>query len=182
MKIAFTGASGTGKTTLAKYVSETFDLPLNPVGCRSTLKEMGFADIPAMEAAGSRARFQERLSTRKFIWESDRTDFVTDRSGFDDLAYAMLECPLDIQHDQIWRARRMLEDVDLIFWCPISVYQKLDGDPNRKVSSRYHAAFEQLLETVLDQYWSKVVRINSAELEHRKSQVAHEIDQFKGFR
>lgn len=42
MKIAFAGASGTGKTTLARWVSDTYGLPLNPVGSRSVAKEMGF--------------------------------------------------------------------------------------------------------------------------------------------
>jgi len=42
MKIAFAGASGTGKTTLAKYLSEKLDLPFNPVGARSVAKKMGF--------------------------------------------------------------------------------------------------------------------------------------------
>lgn len=42
MKIAFTGSSGTGKTTLAKYISEEFNIPLNPVGSRSVAASMGF--------------------------------------------------------------------------------------------------------------------------------------------
>lgn len=42
MRIAFCGASGTGKTTLARYLSERFELPLNPIGSRSTAKALGF--------------------------------------------------------------------------------------------------------------------------------------------
>jgi len=42
MRIAFIGASGTGKTTLAKWVAETYSLPLNPVGARSVARDMGF--------------------------------------------------------------------------------------------------------------------------------------------
>jgi len=42
MRVAFCGASGTGKTTLAAYVSSTYGVPLNPVGSRSTATRLGF--------------------------------------------------------------------------------------------------------------------------------------------
>jgi hypothetical protein len=42
MKIAFAGASGTGKSTLARWTAETYNLPFNPVGSRSVAKSMGF--------------------------------------------------------------------------------------------------------------------------------------------
>ncbi len=42
IRVGFTGASGTGKTTLAKAIAECFGVPLNPVGSRSVAKSMGF--------------------------------------------------------------------------------------------------------------------------------------------
>jgi len=44
LRIAFAGASGTGKTTLAKYVYEVMapDMKFNPIGSRSVSKMMGF--------------------------------------------------------------------------------------------------------------------------------------------
>lgn len=42
MKIAFAGASATGKTTLTTYLAEQFNLPINPHGSRSMAKAMGF--------------------------------------------------------------------------------------------------------------------------------------------
>jgi hypothetical protein len=38
------GPSGTGKSTLAGFVGEQYDLKLNPVGSRSTAKAMGFVN------------------------------------------------------------------------------------------------------------------------------------------
>lgn len=43
MRVAFAGSSGTGKTTLARFVSETYGLPINPVGSRSVSQAMGFS-------------------------------------------------------------------------------------------------------------------------------------------
>lgn len=42
MRIAFTGVGGTGKTTLARFVSDVWGWPISPVGARSTAAAMGF--------------------------------------------------------------------------------------------------------------------------------------------
>lgn len=55
MNIAFCGASGTGKTTLAKWVSDCWKLPLNPVGSRSVAREMGFENPYYVDKADQHA-------------------------------------------------------------------------------------------------------------------------------
>jgi hypothetical protein len=60
MKIAFCGASGTGKTTLARYISEKYDLPMNPVGSRSTASLMGFKSPYDVDKA-NRAVYRSEL-------------------------------------------------------------------------------------------------------------------------
>lgn len=52
MRIAFAGASGTGKSTLARYVQDTFRVHLNPVGARSVAKDMGFVHPTGHPQAG----------------------------------------------------------------------------------------------------------------------------------
>jgi hypothetical protein len=52
MRIAFCGASGTGKTTLAKALGEFFELERNPVGARSVAREMGFDNPYDVDRAG----------------------------------------------------------------------------------------------------------------------------------
>lgn len=42
IRIAFVGASGTGKTTVARALAARLDIPMNPVGSRSVAQEMGF--------------------------------------------------------------------------------------------------------------------------------------------
>lgn len=44
MRIAFCGASGTGKTTLARVIGQELGLSMNPHGSRSTAKKMGFSN------------------------------------------------------------------------------------------------------------------------------------------
>ena len=59
MRIGLCGPSGTGKTTIARMLSERFHVPINPVGSRSTAEVLGFtnpydvdlANQPAYNAA-----------------------------------------------------------------------------------------------------------------------------------
>ena len=58
MKVAFCGASGTGKTTLARYVSELLSIPVTPVGSRSVALELGFTSPYDVDRA-SLATYQD---------------------------------------------------------------------------------------------------------------------------
>src|SRR5579884_1906638 len=90
MRIAFCGASGTGKTTLAEHVAKKYGLEMNPVGSRSVAKDMGFESPYDADKAGRRAEFQRRLVDSKREWEATHDSFVTDRTTFDNLTYMAL--------------------------------------------------------------------------------------------
>src|SRR5271165_1540913 len=90
IRIGLAGASGTGKSFLANWLSDTYNLPFNPVGSRSVALAMGFASPYDVDKAGKRAEFQLRLVTEKLAWEAAHDSFVSDRTTMDNLAYSML--------------------------------------------------------------------------------------------
>jgi hypothetical protein len=55
------GASGTGKTTIARLISERHDVPLNPVGSRSVSASMGFRTPYCVDKADKTTYLQEIL-------------------------------------------------------------------------------------------------------------------------
>ena len=62
MKVAFLGASGCGKTTLAKYVSsDVLKVPFNPIGSRSVAASMGFSNPYDVDRASAQ-HYEGRLS------------------------------------------------------------------------------------------------------------------------
>lgn len=88
-KIAFCGAAGTGKTTLAKWVSEEFGLPINPVGSRSVATAMGFdspydVDKASLDAYRSSlgANDDPKLAAKFAIKYADEWSTETCRSEF----------------------------------------------------------------------------------------------------
>lgn len=143
MRVAFAGASGTGKSFLTRYVSETYGWPINPVGSRSVALAMGFASPYDVDAAGKRAEFQERVFTEKREWEATHDNFVTDRTYFDNLTYTSMHGAaqtVDLEAHVVAMHR-----YDAIFLCRVRDFQKLGDDPARVHDPTYHIIYDCLL-------------------------------------
>lgn len=145
LRIAFAGASGTGKTTLARYVSERFGLPINPVGSRTVAASMGFASPYDVDAAGKRGEFQRRLQAEKIAWETANDSFVTDRTTLDELVYTMFHDVDTAAGEYHERAVAHMARYDLVFFCPARVFCKVDGDKARRDSMAYQVLFSDVL-------------------------------------
>jgi len=94
MRIYFVGAHSCGKSTLARYCSETYQLPIITEVARTILAEKELqietlrTDISVVNS------FQKEVFHRQISEEAKLTSFVSDRS-FDCLAYA-------VQHSTIF--------------------------------------------------------------------------------
>jgi nicotinamide riboside kinase len=144
MRIAIAGASGTGKTTLARAISEKYNIPLNPVGARSVALEMGFDNPYDVDKAGKRVEFQKRLFEAKRDWELAHHEFVTDRSYLDNLTYCTLHMAEHLEEGAIDTFTAAMSRYDLIFWLPRGHIQRLD-DGIRKTNLEYHRMYEFIL-------------------------------------
>jgi predicted ATPase len=152
LRIAFAGASGTGKSTLAEFVAKEFGLPVNPVGSRSVSKAMGFESPYDVDKAGKRAEFQRRLVTEKRAWEDAHESFVVDRTTLDNLAYTML-------HDVHCVDDALLESVvqgvlryTHVIYCPVAAFCNPGNDTARVQSLAYHQLYDVLIEGLVDRY------------------------------
>jgi hypothetical protein len=145
MRIAFMGASGTGKTTLAKWVSETYGLPINPVGSRSVAKAMGFESPYDVDKAGRRVEFQHRLQAEKMAWELKHESFVTDRTTIDELAYLSIHNIDGVSADYYGRAFQGWSRYDVVFHTPVEAFIDLAGDPSRRADVTYHMVFDAMV-------------------------------------
>lgn len=151
-RVAFCGASGTGKTTMATWLAEEASLPLNPVGSRSVAKEMGFDSPYDVDKAGRRGEFQRRLVTDKRIWENLHPSFVTDRTTLDNLVYTMLHDVRSIDAQLLGSMVEGMKRYTLIVVCPVDVHCKLGTDTARIADLTYQQLFDAALEGVLDRW------------------------------
>lgn len=151
MRIAFAGASGTGKSTLAKFVAERYGLEQCPVGSRSVAVAMGFASPYDVDAAGKRAEFQRRLFVEKRAWEEAHESFVTDRTHLDNLAYATMHgCAESLTKEDLRAYSLAMGRYTNVFLCPVAAFQDLAGDPQRVASEAYHRLYDLVLSALFD--------------------------------
>lgn len=167
MKIALCGASGTGKTTLAKQLAEITKLPFDkhphPNGdgsytslTRALAWEYTGVDLPyEVDKAGMREAFQYEGGRRKFAWEAKMADkeggFVTDRTHLDWLAYAILH-DIDKSGSNEHYFNMCMErtrNYDVILFCTMERFHKVSNDPARKSSKLYHQLYEMVLGSLI---------------------------------
>ncbi len=88
MKIYFTGAHSTGKTTLARYVSEKYKLPLLTEVARMILSEKELQIDSLRSNLDTVDNYQKSIFDRQLEEEKNKTEFVSDRSLIDCLSYS----------------------------------------------------------------------------------------------
>lgn len=176
IRLAFCGASGTGKSTLAQHVAESFNVPLNPIGSRSVSKAMGYASPYDVDAAGQRAEFQRRLLANKVLWERTHDAFVTDRTPFDNLAYTIIHDVRAVDECMLQSVLIGAERYTHIVFCPVDQFCSLDGDGARVLDLTYQRLYEVVLGGLFTHFWGdektdRVLRLTTIDLDSRKREV-----------
>ena len=88
-KIGICGAHGTGKTTLARIISEQYNLPIISQLMRNFWQEYGVMDFEKLPK-DVRTTFQKESLLRQIDAEDSTEDFVTDRTVLDQIAYTKM--------------------------------------------------------------------------------------------
>ncbi len=178
-RIAFTGASGTGKTTLSQYLVETLQLKFNPVGSRSVAKAMGFESPYDVDKAGKRAEFQRRLVTEKRAWEDDHAEFVSDRTTLDNLAYTVFHDVGTVDADLLAQVIGGMERYTHVIYCPVAVFCNPAGDPHRVADMTYHQLYDTMIEALVRKHMPRSAhfgRVAVAGKDARQQWLKHFLD------
>ena len=176
LRVALCGSSGTGKSTLAKWISETYHLPINPNGARSVAKEMGFDSPYDVDKAGRRSEFQKKVVVAKCAWENEHDSFVTDRSHIDNTVYTMMHDIKVLTDEFLDSNMKALSRYTHFIYCPVSVFCDLDDDPVRVKNTAYHKVYDVALQGFIKTYVTVAggpyfMALNDRTLEDRKVSV-----------
>lgn len=129
MKIAFTGAGGTGKTTLAKYLADKWSIPYVGSVSREVMAEMRVESEMAQESmtVGMLYELQTAIMQRRRDKLAGLKDYVTDRCALDNYIYALRRCGPALTGDAIkeWEdlAVKDLLAQDLVFYAPTGMFK-----------------------------------------------------------
>lgn len=131
MKIYFVGAHSTGKTTLARYVSETCKLPMITEVARAVLSEKELHLDSLRTNLDLVDEYQSQIFKRQLKEEEKYNDFVSDRS-FDCLAYAaqhsrILHKLIVSPELNVYLGKLTEPDVRIFYVRPSKITMKEDG-------------------------------------------------------
>lgn len=159
MKIAFSGASGTGKTSVARELlqtpfAEAQGLLLVGVDSRALLTTLGLGLANKISSTQYRV-FQTMYISRKIVAESIDDSFVTERSFADCLAYWRIHCAQSATTEENELIERICRDrisqYDVHFLFPVG-YLKLEEDGFRHTQIDYHAKYQAVLQGILTDF------------------------------
>lgn len=178
MRIAFTGASSTGKTTLVRRLMELDSFrAMCPrvlgVDARALLQEFAVSNVDQLDAA-QYARFQVSYIIRKSWIERDHAAFVTERSFLDCASYwhskvAPFADPriTEFVRDYCIESARKF---DLHVFCPTGLLPvKLDGW--RSVDMAHHRDVDALLRKFLSECCIRHVTLDALDIDWRIDRV-----------
>lgn len=88
MKIYLIGSHSSGKSTLARHISQHYKLPLLPEIARIILSEQELMIDSLRSNINETDNYQKQVFERQLLEEEKHSEFVADRSTIDNLAYS----------------------------------------------------------------------------------------------
>ena len=169
MRIYFVGSHATGKTTLCRYVSRRYGLPMISEVARAVLAEME-TDLDALRTDMDQvAEYQERVFARQVAVEKSHDGrFVSDRA-FDNLAYVAEHTTnaAAMMNDQRFRDYMdWVSDGVVFFLRPHQSLLKGDG-VRAGVSWESVLRIDGMVKLMLEQHRIKYLPIESVSMQER---------------
>jgi nicotinamide riboside kinase len=180
MRVALTGTSSTGKTTLAQALRIEPALGnLVFVGSisRELLREMGCRSMDVMTRQEMRD-FQLAYLDRKLALESDLDSYITERSTVDVAAYWIVRDAFDLpksQRDGYLRiCREHAKRYDVHFYLPFGLIG-FEFDGYRSENIEFHKQIDEQIRTFLDGWKLRYVVLDVLSLNERVARVIKHI-------
>lgn len=144
---AFIGAHRTGKTTLARAVSERMGLPFVETNVTAALKEAGFDQVADLDHATRLACQKKRLELHMAIVKDAPRPSIMDRSPLDIAAYTIAEFGMHSDPELAAAAHELVEECleetrshyhALVLVQPLPLYVMEEGKPPANIGFQHH--------------------------------------------
>ena len=184
MKIAFTGSSSTGKTTLANTLKDDhsfkFFIPyFVKLDARQILQEKGFQSMDEMSPYELKD-FQLTYLSRKIDHEYYLDNYLTDRSFIDLAAYWLEQvCPSlpeCYNHSYIEYCFQKASLYDVHFYFPYGLFN-FESDGYRSENQKFHLRIDNTIQSLISKWNIETYNIDFVDLNQRSNFVIDFIKQ-----
>ncbi len=171
MKVYVTGAHACGKSTLTRYISEKYRLPMLPEAARMILSEQELQIDSLRCNLEISNKFSQQVFDRQLLQEKQFDSFVSDRTALDVLAYSA-------EHDQIlpllmarpdiseYINKLILPDSFIFFIRPSKTTMKQDG-VRESLTWEGMLAIDSHIKFILNMYKLRFFQINTDNMQER---------------
>jgi adenylate kinase family enzyme len=170
MRIVIIGPSGTGKTTLAKELSERNKIPFISASAKDLFNCYGFKNHNDIVKCGiidpkKGLQFQmELIQTRNELFRTNKS-FISDRSPIDVWVYFLLQNSSQLSYNQCnymeENFRTGLSYIDKIIFLPFTSSIEIENDGVRVINPYFqftvNALFEKIIQDLKERSWSNKV-------------------------
>jgi nicotinamide riboside kinase len=171
MKVYFVGAHSTGKTTLARYVSKKYQVPMITEVARMVLSEKEMSLDSLRYDLDQVDDYQRQIFHRQIDEEQRYDHFVSDRSFVDCLAYAAQHTrilPQLLRDAKVEKHLPTLKDMDsyIFFVRPSKATLKADGVREAPVWDGV-VAIDSMIKFMLEMWGLKYFQIHIDNMQER---------------
>ena len=156
-RIAITGPSGVGKTTLAKFISEEYGIEFVSASARDVWPRFGFQNhaealSKCLRDPNLGLQYQEHILINRHKALSARPVFVTDRSPIDNYAYFLLQQGYNSELHNKYMKDLCLKDydmVDTIIYITLGEQDEIENNGRRICNMSYQRMVDSVIYMVL---------------------------------
>jgi len=157
-KIMICGASGTGKTTLAKHMTELYAFPFLDTSAKYIWPKFGFNDhADAIEKCNAdyhlSFKYQWEILHRRYDQVKDSGPFICDRSFIDNAAYILMSLGGLLCHSDIDPlmdiCRKGMEKIDGVIFIRFNDNTMMVNDGKRITSHYYQLMVDSTMHMIL---------------------------------
>jgi len=169
MKVYYVGAQSTGKTTLTRYTSEKYKLPILPECARQVLSERELQIDSLRSDIETVNSYQTEVFNRQLLEESKLTSFVADRSLLDAVAYSAQHSTIVnelVKRPEFEQYITALKDATIFFVRPSKATLKSDG-VREQLNWDAVVSIDSMLKLLLEMFSIKYYNISTDSAQER---------------
>lgn len=162
---AFCGASGTGKSTLLKYIKENYNIEVKELSGRDFLPKDNSYDKTLTDEIQTKIVYNRAIETAKALADLTKDkSIVFSRSNLDTLSYSLVLHKAESLNDLQKKEIESLKDYIIYFYLPVEFDMKDENDIVRGTNKDVQRDTDKNIRLIINQFnlWNHVYTLTGS--------------------